>query len=305
MRNLYVWIEAYLFYPISFSQKLLSFFLLPLSAVYCTVVYVKRFRATPRSFAVPVVSVGNIIVGGSGKTPFTVAISKEYANACVVLRGYGRSSYGCIVISQEGKIREDVSVSGDEAMLYATSLPNASVIVSEDRGRGIEKAKALGAKVVFLDDGFSKAHIEKFDILLKNETEPTNTFCLPSGGYREPYSRYTDADLVAQEGEAFTRHVRLDAFEKAVLISAISKPERLERYIDARVVAKEYFPDHHVFREEEIDAVLKKHGVSTILTTEKDYVKLSAFDYDIKLMHLDVVVDESVKTEIKRYVDGI
>jgi tetraacyldisaccharide 4'-kinase len=71
-------------------------------------------------------------------------------------------------------------------MLLANSLKNATVIVSEDRVKAILKAKELGCKIIFLDDGFSKYQIAKFNILLKPKDEPTNNFCIPSGGYREP-----------------------------------------------------------------------------------------------------------------------
>ncbi len=88
-------------------------------------------------------------------------------------------------------------------------MKNATVIVSEDRVLGIKKAKELGSKVIFLDDGFSKYNIKKFDILLKPKDEPTNNFCIPSGAYREPKSFYKKANLVLKEGIDFKREVEI------------------------------------------------------------------------------------------------
>jgi len=166
-KNLILWVEEYLFYPKTFLQFLLSFLLLPLTFLYCFVVISKRLFAKKIDFKVPIISIGNLTVGGSGKTPLTIELAKEYENCAIVLRGYGRTSKGLVVVSKEKNILCDVSQSGDEAMLYAKSLPNATVIVSEDRTKAIELAKSFTCQPIFLDDGFSKSYIKKFDILIK------------------------------------------------------------------------------------------------------------------------------------------
>jgi tetraacyldisaccharide 4'-kinase len=193
------------FYSPSFGQKALSWSLYPLALLYCSFVRLRRKFASPKDYGLPVISVGNLIVGGSGKTPFTIALTKRLQDVAIVSRGYGRTSKGVVVVSQNGVIMSDVDRSGDEAMLMAKSLPHASVIVSEDRAKGIEKAKSMGAKVVILDDGFSKVNIKKFDILLKPSMLFENSFCLPVGPFREPPSYYKKADLVAVENIDYTR----------------------------------------------------------------------------------------------------
>ena len=153
-KGLVFWVEEY-FYKPNFTQKFLSFLLLPLSWIYCFGMYIRFKSKKPVDFNIDIVSVGNLSVGGSGKTPLVTALASRYKNVAIVLRGYGRSSRGLHVVKDEGKILCDVSVSGDEAMIYAHKLSNAIVIVSEDRQKGILKAKEMGVKIVFLDDAYS------------------------------------------------------------------------------------------------------------------------------------------------------
>ncbi len=252
-------------------------------------------------FDIPIISIGNIIVGGSGKTPITIELASKYKNACVILRGYGRSSKGLQIVSLNGDIKVDVTVSGDEAMLLAKSLKKATIIVSENRIEAILKAKELGSKIIFLDDGFSKYSISKFDILLKPQNEPTNNFCLPSGGYREPKSFYKKANIVLQEGKDFKRVITIKKDEnikelpaKTILLTAISKPKRLLEFLPKNIKMIS-FPDHHNFTKEEILDIQNEYKDYAILTTGKDMVKLKEFNLEnLYLMDLCIKIDEKV-----------
>ena len=265
------------------------------------IILIKRAMAKEIQFGIPIISVGNIIVGGSGKTPITIKLASNYDNACVILRGYGRASKGLFVISQNGKILEDVKVSGDEAMLLANSLPKATIIVSENRVKAIQKAKELGCKIVFLDDGFSKYQISKFNILLRPKDEPTNIFCLPSGGYREPKGFYAQADIELLENSDFKRVITIkkDGIEssvpiKTILITAISKPKRLLEYLpkDIEMIS---FPDHYDFTQEDISKIQEKYKDYSFVTTGKDFVKLKKFNlHNIYLMDLDIKISDKV-----------
>ena len=84
-------------------------------------------------FGIKIVGVGNLNVGGSGKTPLVTALASKYDDVAIILRGYGRNSKGLYVVKDKNTILEDVSISGDEAMIYAQKLKSAIVIVSEDR----------------------------------------------------------------------------------------------------------------------------------------------------------------------------
>ena len=306
-----LWVEEYLFFPTPF-QRLISVLLLPLTFLYNLIIIVKRGIAKPKYHGIPVISIGNLIVGGSGKTPLVIHLAQNKKNVAVVLRGYGRESKGLYVISQKGKILEDVSASGDEAMLLANSLPNATIIVSEDRVKGIKKAKELNCKVVYLDDGFSKYNIEKFDILLRPKKEPTNLLCLPSGGYREPKIMYTAANLVLQEGVDFKRLVTFKQNgqtidsppPKLLLLTAISKANRLLDFLpnETKMIA---FEDHHNFTKNEIEEVLKQNPNYNIITTAKDMVKLNQFKIkNIYLMDLELEINEDVDfTFMNEYIN--
>ena len=251
------------------------------------------------------------MAGGTGKTPVTIALAKNKKDAAVVLRGYGRESKGLYIISKKGKILEDIKVSGDEAIVLAKALPNATVIVSEDRVQGVLKARELGAKLIFLDDGYSKHNIKKLDIILRPEKEPTNIFCLPSGGYRDTKMMYSFVDIVLKEGKDFKRVVTFKKRDKEieklpesiVLVTAVSKPERLLKFLPKNIKMAA-FPDHYSFTKEDIEKIVEKHPNHSIITTKKDMVKLEKFKLkDIYLMDLDISIENQEMVEkIENYI---
>jgi len=308
-QKLNIWIEEYLFFPNPF-QKIISFLFIPFTLIYMIIISFKRASSKPQNFGIPIISIGNLVVGGSGKTPVTIALAKDKKDVCIILRGYGRASKGLYIISKNGKILEDIETSGDEAMLLSLALPNASVIVSEDRVKAILKAKEIGAKVVFLDDGFSKYNILKFDILLRPKKEPENIFCLPSGGYREPKMMYSTAQMVLKEGVDFNRIVKFKQNglyltklpEKIVIVTAISKAKRLLEFVpkSCELVS---FPDHYSFTQIDIDVIQNSYRDFTILTTAKDLVKLKKFHIkDIVLMDLEIEFNSNVNfSNFKNY----
>lgn len=177
----------------------LGVILAPLSLLYTLIVCLKRLFAKPQKFKIPIISVGNLTLGGSGKTPLVRALFKEFneeLKTCIILRGYGRKSRGLLEVALGGRILCDVEQSGDEAMEYALFLRGANVIVSEDRAAGILRAQTLGFELVILDDGFSKFNISKFDILLRPQSAPKLPFCLPFAAYRYPPFFYKFADFI-------------------------------------------------------------------------------------------------------------
>ncbi len=298
-KSLIFWGEKYLFSPGVF-EWFLALLLLPLSLVYCFVVWSKFKLAKVKDFEIPIISIGNLIVGGSGKTPLTVALAKEYENPAVILRGYGRESKGLQIVSDGEKILCDVQCSGDEAMLYATLVPHAVVIVAENRVEGIIKAKAMGVEIIFLDDAYSKHAIKKLDLLIKTKQE--NPFCLPSGPFRERL--WTDKKAVEiEEGIEFSRKVTVSQpSPKMVLVTAISKPQRLDVYLPESVVEKVYFPDHHAFSAAELESIIKQYKAQTLLVTRKDAVKMKGFDLPLSYLELELEVDDSVHQTVQDYV---
>ncbi len=284
------WVERYFYNPSTF-QKLLSILLLPLSWLYCFGMYVRFQLQKEKDFGIDIISVGNLNVGGSGKTPLVTALAKEYEDVAIILRGYGRKSHGLYVVKNRDKILVDVQISGDEAMIYAQKVPNAIVIVSEDRKEGIEKAKEMGAKQIFLDDAYSKHKIKKRDIIINVESK--NSACLPSGPFRERLWKSTNRRVIYEDVD-FKRHVTLkNSTKKMVLVTAIARPERLDAFLPM-VIAKYYFHDHYSFNKEELLEIIEKEDADSLLVTYKDFVKIKSFGIPLSLLDLDVEVNASL-----------
>lgn len=292
------WVEEYFYNP-NFVQKIISILLLPLSFFYCFVMFLRFKSKRSEDLDIDVVSVGNLSVGGSGKTPLVTALASNYKDAAIVLRGYGRDSSGLVVVSNGREILCDVNRSGDEAMIYAHKIPSAIVVVSEDRKKGIIRAKEMGAKIVFLDDAYSKHDIKKLDILI--DVESKNSFCLPSGPFRERLWATKEA-LVVKEGVDFKRVVELkNKSDKMSLITAIARPQRLDDYLP-EVISKNYFEDHHIFTKKEVSDILKRDKADSVLVTYKDFVKIEQFDINLSLLDMYVKVDENIFKIIDSYI---
>lgn len=288
------WVEEYLYSPNIF-QKFLSFILYPLSLLYCFIMWSRFKRAKPEDFDIEIISVGNLVVGGSGKTPFVTALAQNQKNIAVILRGYGRKSSGMVIVKDKENILVDVEKSGDEAMIYAKKLPNAVVIVSEDRKVAIKQAKEMGVEKIFLDDAYSKHDIKKIDILLDVPTQ--NNFCLPSGPYRERLWKGKFA-MVLQEDKDFKRITTLkNPTSKMSLVTAIARPQRLEPYLP-EVVSKHYFEDHHNFTKEELEAILQEDNSESLLVTFKDFVKIEKFGLPLSLLDLELDLKSAKISEL-------
>ena len=278
--------------------------LFPLSVVYGIIMSLRRMLTAQKNFEIPIISVGNLIVGGSGKTPFVITLASALEDVVIISRGYGRKSKGLVEVSVEGKILVDVTQSGDEPMLMAQALPKASVIVSEDRESAIALAKQKGAKSIILDDGFNRVEIAKFEILLEPE-HIHNYLPFPAGAFREFWFNKKYADIVAKEGESFTRQVNLkDLRSKMLLVTAISNPSRLDRYLPEGVVGKVYLEDHAYFEEEALKRLLSEYEAESLLMTEKDVVKMQGFKLPISEMKLKLEIKETIFTQVDKYIKG-
>ena len=350
------------FYKPNFFQKILAFALLPISFVYLCVATCKRkfwrlgvlafggenlsvgifakFFGT-KNFGVPIISVGNIIAGGSGKTPFIIylarfLLSKYSVKICIISRGYGRSSKGLVWVAKDGQICASVQEAGDEPYLIAKSLitqqnlrqntkkdtqkslQKISLIVCENREKAIIKAIKNQAKIILLDDAF-RFCFDKFDIILRPSKEPYFGFCLPSGLYRESiriYDTYTQKNLaqkhcplgiILKEGVDFVRKVRVDnPSSKMLLLTAIANPSRLESFLQdysQNILGKITLKDHATFEKDACEKWLKSSGATSILTTQKDEVKLESFGLPLSVMKLDLEVKIEVLEPIINYID--
>ena len=261
--------------------------------------YIRFNSKTAEEFEIPIIGVGNLTVGGSGKTPLVTALAQHYENVAIILRGYGRKSSGLHVVSDGNEVLVDVKTSGDEAMIYAHKVPKAIVIVSEDRKIAIKKAKEMGVKIIFLDDAYSKHDIKKLDLVL--HVESTNNLCLPAGPFRERLWATKEA-IVLRDGVDFKRVTELKNETKNMsLVTAIARPSRLDKFLP-ELVSKNYFPDHHTYTKKELEDILKKDGSDSLLVTYKDYVKVEDFGLPLSLLDLHVELDKSLVDTINSYV---
>lgn len=293
--------ERLFFHPNPFDWVFI-FFLSPLSLFFGFIMFFRRILSFKKNYITPIISIGNLTVGGSGKTPFVISLASRYDDVCIISRGYGRESRGLVEVSYQGEILTDVFGSGDEPMLMAKSLPNASVIVSENREIAIELAKKNGAKIIFLDDGFNRVNIKKFEILLFPSTIK-NYMTFPAGPFREFFFTKKFANLNLVEEIDFRREVEImDATEKMLLVTAISNPIRLEPFLPKNVVAKIYFEDHAYFNEEEISREMLEIGATSLLVTQKDEVKMEGFKLPLSVMKLELRIKNEILEKIDDYI---
>jgi tetraacyldisaccharide 4'-kinase len=182
--------------------------LFPFSLVYGFVVVVRNWFFDVGIFksedvGVPVISVGNITAGGTGKTPMVIQIGnlllESGKKVAVVSRGYGRNTSGTLVVCDGTTLLGNALSSGDEPTFIAQKLPGAVMIVDEQRVRAAKKAvKEFGCEVIILDDGFQHRQIKRnLDIVLMDKNSlPFNTMMIPAGFRREPLSSLRRANAM-------------------------------------------------------------------------------------------------------------
>lgn len=180
----------------------------PLSIVYGVIVELRNFCFNSNlfkiiKFKIPVISIGNIITGGSGKTPFTMLCIKLFSstdkNMVVISRGYGRRSSGVQIVSNgKGKILS-AEHGGDEPVMIAKRFPQLPVIVSEKRKLGIEAAiRLFQSDIIILDDAFQHRWVSRnVDLVLINGGRLLNRErLLPLGNLREGIRNLRRASIV-------------------------------------------------------------------------------------------------------------
>ena len=186
----------------------------PLTFLYRTAVGVRNYLYDRgilkiHRAGVPVISVGNLSVGGTGKSSLTAYLAGELSKrlrVCILLRGYRRRSRGTLVVSEWGDLRAGVEEAGDEAYMFGKLLKNVLVIVSENRAEGARLAKRMGAQIIILDDGFQHRRLYRdLDIVLIRKRDVAGRL-LPFGRLREPLDSLRRADAIVlsyQEIEPF------------------------------------------------------------------------------------------------------
>ena len=246
----------------------------------------------------PVISVGNISVGGSGKTPFVILLGellqKRGIAYDVLSRGYGRKTKGVAVVDPAGDAREY----GDEPLLIARRL-GVPVILGEARyAAGLESEKQFGPRLHILDDGFQHRALHRdFDIVLVTPDDARDRL-LPAGRLREPLSSLKRADAVvlasgaAQENfpleEKIVWRVRRGILPERVppnpvAFCGIARPSNFFAQLDKagiKPAVQAIFNDHHAYTETDIRDLLtlkSQNGAGGFVTTEKDAINLGGY----------------------------
>lgn len=258
----------------------------------------------------PVISIGNISVGGSGKTPFVIALGellKQRAIAFDVLsRGYRRNSIETAVVDPLGSPQQF----GDEPLLIARKL-DVPVVVGADRYRaGLLAEEKFPARLHLLDDGFQHRRLHRdFDIVLLPQSD-LNDRLLPAGRLREPVSSLRRADAVVLFETLATPHLSLylpsrvpgqfikarrvitlgQTVGKAVIFCGIARPQQFfaaAKSLGQQIAAELAFPDHHRYTQADVNRLLRlrdKVAADSFITTEKDLINLGPFAAQLQPM---------------------
>ena len=277
----------------------------PLSAIFGAGVALRNSLYDRGTFKVhklarPVISVGNISVGGSGKTPFVIALGEllkqRGISFDVISRGYGRSSSAIAVVDTNGSPQQF----GDEPLLIAQKL-QVPVIVGADRYQaGLMAEKAFSSTVHLLDDGFQHRRLHRdFDIVLLPREDQNGTF-LPFGRLREPLNALRRADAVVlpdspkagfQFKNAWRAHRHLEFVGEGGKLVAFCGIGRPQQFFDAlkaagqEIAATIVFRDHHRYSRRDVDRLMelkKRSGADGFVTTKKDAVNLESFSHDLR-----------------------
>jgi len=275
----------------------------PLSAIYGGVVGTRNAlydRGVLRAQRLhsPVISVGNLSTGGSGKTPFVMLLGEllkaRGIKFDVLSRGYGRQSRGVRLVDPAGLPREF----GDEPLLIARKL-QVPVIVGEDRyAAGSFAESRFGLQLHLLDDGFQhRALARDFDIVLVTPQDASDHL-LPSGRLREPPSSLRRADAVALASGASEDSFPLagklvwrvrrgivprDVPPRPIVFCGIARPQNFVlqlRAANIEPVAEAFYRDHHPYNENDVRELLalkQRSDAGGFVTTEKDAVNLGAY----------------------------
>jgi len=306
----------------------LQWLLLPLSALFCLLVAVRHFsyrHGLVRSsrVSVPVLVVGNLTVGGTGKTPLVIALVKwlqqQGHRPAVISRGYGRTSEDPILqVDSDGRATDY----GDEPLLItqATGVP---VYVGADRAIVANCVMAEQDPTIILsDDGLQHYRLQRDLelVVVDADRKLGNRYCLPAGPLREPASRLRSVDAVVWNGPAagdgFSMQMRAaplyrldDRKQKVALeqfsgkqvhaVAGIGYPQRFFSLLEQAgvVVISHPFPDHHQYNRQD----LQFDGSLPLLMTEKDAVKcqsLSGMEAEVWVVPVSVDLDTSLKQRL-------
>ena len=279
------------------KAALAAWALSPLGWIYgCTTA--ARVKKRGLHAQVPVICVGNLNIGGTGKTPFVSDLAQRLLGAQIVSRGYGGRVTGPVLVDLTRHTAADV---GDEPLLLAAFAPTW---VAKNRAAAVEASQASGARVILMDDGFQNATVSKdLSILVVDAKRGFgNGFCLPAGPLREPISAgLKRADLLVLIGTPLDGATFLQRYEitipyvqanlqplatgmtwqgaRVMAFAGIGHPEKFFtslRDVGANIIDSQALDDHQPLTESLMVrlSARAKAASAQLVTTEKDAVRL-------------------------------
>jgi tetraacyldisaccharide 4'-kinase len=288
----------------------------------------------------PVISVGNITTGGTGKTPLVEWVARRIAGAgkkvCILTRGYGRDNPDRQVVVSDGtNVLASPSEAGDEPFLLATNLVGVAAVISNaDRIEAAKGAiKHLGTDCFVLDDGFQHLRLERdLNIVTIDATNPWGGgHLLPYGRLREPLSGLSRADCVvitradqANNLDTLRDEIRgltenAPIFQSRMLVKnrpetiptpvaafcGVGNPRSFFNQIPHEIVLQKTFSDHHRYSQADVDSLIeaaRRAGARSLVTTAKDAVKLQSLSFSLPFFVLEIEPRIENEAELTRLV---
>ena len=305
----------------------INHWLMPLSWLYGLGVGIRNLMfdagmLKSQTFNLPVICVGNITVGGTGKTPHTeylIRLLAQQYQVAVLSRGYKRQSKGFVL----AKTDTPMPAIGDEPYQMKQKFPHIHMAVDKDRCHGIRQLMQADVQppteVVILDDAFQHRYVKAgLNILLMDYHRLSYLDrLLPAGRLREPQRGCSRADIIIvtkcprnitqterlqirqnlhleKRQEVFFTTYRypdhLDGLgDNPLLVTGIASPQQMTYDLQQMIPKFEVmsFPDHHNFTQQDIDHIRTRANGRTILTTEKDATRLHGLE-DVKVIPIEV-----------------
>ncbi len=308
-----------------YQPKPWGWLLWPASKIFGAIVLFRKYlynKGILKSYkaSVPVIIVGNLTVGGTGKTPLVMLLveilQQMGVKPGIVLRGYKSKASGAISVQQN----MDSALVGDEAVLLARRC-NCPVVVSKKRVQGVQKLiKDHNVNIILCDDGLQHYALQR-DIeiaVLDGERGFGNGHCLPQGPLRELPARLQSVDLTIKNGVDMQlsidkvyslldkREMRIQHFAGKTVhaIAGIGTPQKFFRLLSAHGmnVIPHAFPDHHAFKMSDVNFPY----ILPILMTEKDAVKCSGFASGrYWVVSVATTIDAEIREKFMRLVQGV
>ena len=318
-------------------MKLVRYLLFPFAILYDLITSIRNFLydiggSKSTSFDIPLIAVGNLSVGGTGKTPQIEYLIRllRHKKAAVLSRGYKRKTSGFVLVNKNHS-SEDV---GDEPLQFFRKFPNVSVAVDANRVAGIKQLREkVDPEVVLLDDAYQHRKLKAgfYILLTKYGDLYVDDFILPTGNLRESRRGAKRADVIIvtkcpemlalEDQETLIKKLKPlegqkvffttisygnmlkgsrsiavdDLFDyEVLLVTGIAIPQPLLDFLNGKKINYQHlkYPDHHHFSKSDIDTIKRafealSSSKKMIVTTEKDYVRLSDTINDLSYIEIE------------------